>query len=59
MQLLITGIAPIQSGWAGAALVVIVGVVIFGGIKRLSDVASYIVPFMALAYILLALFGSS
>lgn len=52
----ITGIAPIQSAWAGAALVVIVGVVIFGGIKRLSDVASYIVPFMALAYILLALF---
>jgi AGCS family alanine or glycine:cation symporter len=52
----ITGIAPVAPAWAGAVLVVIVGVVIFGGIKRLSDVASYVVPFMALAYILLALF---
>lgn len=35
----------------GGALVVLVGLVIFGGIKRLSTVASYVVPFMAIAYI--------
>jgi len=39
----------------GAVLVMLVGLVIFGGIKRLSTVASYIVPFMAFAYIILAL----
>ena len=35
--------------------IALVGLVIFGGIKRLSTVASYIVPFMAFAYIILAL----
>ena len=39
----------------GAVLVMLVGLVIFGGIKRLSTVASYIVPFMAFSYIILAL----
>ena len=39
----------------GSILVFLVGIVIFGGIKRLSTVASYIVPFMAFAYIILAL----
>ena len=39
----------------GVILVALVGLVIFGGIKRLSTVASYIVPFMAFAYIILAL----
>lgn len=39
----------------GVILVALVGLVVFGGIKRLSTVASYIVPFMAFAYIILAL----
>ena len=39
----------------GVILVALVGLVIFGGIKRLLTVASYIVPFMAFAYIILAL----
>ena len=39
----------------GAILVLLVALVIFGGIKRLSTVASYVVPFMAFAYIILAL----
>ena len=52
----LTGVAPISPIIAGAVLVVVVGGVIFGGIKRLSEVASYIVPFMAAAYILLAIF---
>lgn len=52
----ITGLANVHPLLAGAFLVLFVGLVIFGGIKRLSEVASYVVPFMALAYILLALF---
>ena len=35
-------------------LVILTALVIFGGIKRLSTVASYVVPFMAFAYIILA-----
>lgn len=52
----LTGVAPVSSLVAGLALMVIVGLVIFGGVKRISDVASYIVPFMAGVYIILALF---
>jgi alanine or glycine:cation symporter, AGCS family len=39
----------------GLALVVLLAVIIFGGVKRIAMVASYVVPFMAIAYILLAL----
>jgi AGCS family alanine or glycine:cation symporter len=37
----------------GLVLMVLVGAVVLGGIKRISAVASYLVPFMALAYITL------
>lgn len=36
----------------GIALAVLVGLVILGGIKRIGEVASKLVPFMAVAYIL-------
>ena len=39
----------------GIIVALIVGLVIMGGIKRISSVASYIVPFMALLFISLAL----
>lgn len=38
----------------GIAVAAVAGVVIFGGIPQIARVASYIVPFMALAYVLLA-----
>ncbi|WP_316570060.1 alanine/glycine:cation symporter family protein [Neobacillus sp. YIM B06451] len=40
----------------GAIIVVILGAIIFGGVKRISIVASYVVPFMALGYILVSLY---
>lgn len=53
----VTGVMPfIHPGLSGLILMAIVAAVIFGGIKRLSDVASYIVPFMAGIYLILALF---
>jgi AGCS family alanine or glycine:cation symporter len=39
----------------GIALVILVAVVIFGGIKRIGSAAEFIVPFMGGAYILMAL----
>lgn len=41
--------------WTGVLLVALLGAIIFGGVKRIATVAQYVVPFMALAYILLAL----
>ncbi|MCW8334491.1 alanine/glycine:cation symporter family protein [Vibrio paucivorans] len=47
-------------GWdqtyVGVAVVLLSSVVIFGGIKRIAKVAELIVPAMALAYLILALF---
>jgi alanine or glycine:cation symporter, AGCS family len=39
----------------GIALVVILGVIIFGGVKRIATAAEIIVPVMAIGYILIAL----
>ena len=50
----LTGVAPVSPLFAGILLLILVALVIFGGIKRLSEVASYIVPFMALGYLLMA-----
>lgn len=36
-------------------IVVVLGMIIFGGIKRIARVAEFVVPFMALGYILMAL----
>ncbi|MGC9525297.1 MAG: alanine/glycine:cation symporter family protein [Limnospira sp.] len=40
----------------GVVLMVVLGLVIFGGIKRIAEVAEYVVPVMALGYFLMALF---
>jgi alanine or glycine:cation symporter, AGCS family len=36
-------------------LIVLLAIIIFGGVKRIANVAQFIVPFMAVGYILLAL----
>jgi len=41
--------------WSGIALTAVVGLVIFGGVKRIATVAEVIVPLMAVSYILIAL----
>ena len=41
---------------SGLALVVLSGLIIFGGIRGIARFAELVVPFMALAYILMALF---
>jgi len=42
--------------WAsGVLLVAMLGMIIFGGIRRIASVAEYVVPFMAISYLLLAL----
>ena len=40
--------------WTGALLAVLLGLIIFGGIKLIANVAQLVVPFMAIAYILVA-----
>ncbi|WP_027962994.1 alanine/glycine:cation symporter family protein [Halalkalibacillus halophilus] len=42
--------------WSGLALVVLAGIVIFGGIKRIAVVSGTIVPIMAAIYILISLY---
>ncbi|WP_462382869.1 alanine/glycine:cation symporter family protein [Pseudomonas sp. Marseille-QA0892] len=43
--------------WAsGIALTVVIGLIIFGGIKRIAKFADVLVPLMAVSYILMALF---
>ncbi len=41
--------------WAGIAVALLLGAIIFGGIKRIATFAEVVVPFMALAFILMAL----
>lgn len=40
----------------GVAVAVLAGIVIFGGIKRIAAAAELVVPFMALGYVLVALY---
>ncbi len=46
------GIAPAVTA---AGVVVALGLIIFGGVKRIAQFAQVVVPFMALAYVLVAL----
>ena len=39
----------------GAIVAVLLGLIIFGGVKRIGKVAEFIVPFMAIGYIIVAL----
>ncbi|PTM57522.1 alanine/glycine:cation symporter family protein [Desmospora activa] len=47
------GLSPLITG---IALILILGAIIFGGIKRIASVAQVVVPFMAVGYILIAIF---
>ncbi|MBU4405252.1 MAG: alanine:cation symporter family protein [Candidatus Aminicenantes bacterium] len=40
---------------SGAIIVVLLGLIIFGGVKRIGRTAELLVPFMAVAYVLMAL----
>jgi AGCS family alanine or glycine:cation symporter len=40
---------------SGIGLVVILGLIIFGGVRRIADVAEFVVPVMAIGYFLMAL----
>lgn len=40
----------------GGILVVLVGIIIFGGVKRISKVAEIVVPFMAISYLIVSLY---
>ncbi|HEY9762003.1 MAG TPA: alanine/glycine:cation symporter family protein [Trichocoleus sp.] len=40
----------------GVVLLVVLGLIIFGGVKRIAEVAEYVVPIMAIGYFLMALF---
>lgn len=42
--------------YTGIAVTVFLGLIIIGGVKRIGKVAEIVVPFMALAYILMAVF---
>ncbi|MDF2682101.1 MAG: sodium:alanine symporter [Brevibacillus sp.] len=46
------GVSPLVTG---IILALILGAIIFGGVKRIANVAQIVVPFMALGYILVAL----
>ncbi len=46
------GISPVVTG---IIIVVLLGFIIFGGVKRIANAAQIIVPFMALGYILLSI----
>jgi AGCS family alanine or glycine:cation symporter len=41
--------------WSGAALAILTGIVVYGGIKRIAKVADVVVPVMALGYIGMAI----
>lgn len=47
------GLSPNITGFA---LMVVLGSIIFGGVKRIAEVAEFVVPFMAIGYFVLALF---
>ena len=46
---------PVPPLASGIALAAILGLVVFGGVKRIASVASIITPFMALGYIIMSL----
>lgn len=48
-------VTGIDAAWTGVLTAVFVGLVIFGGIRRIARVAEVIVPFMAIAYLGVAL----
>ena len=49
------GPMPIAKLITGLAVTAVLGIIIFGGVKRIAHVTQIVVPFMALTYIVLAL----
>jgi alanine or glycine:cation symporter, AGCS family len=45
----------ISTSITGLALVVVLAIIIFGGVKRIARTAEFVVPFMAIGYIIVAL----
>ena len=45
----------INTTWTGIVLALLLGLIIIGGIKTIANVTQYVVPFMAIAYMLVAL----
>lgn len=45
----------VNKTYIAIGLVVVIALIIFGGVKRIATVAQYVVPFMAVAYILMSL----
>ncbi|WP_066304341.1 sodium:alanine symporter family protein [Bacillus sp. FJAT-29814] len=45
----------VKSSITGAILILLMGLIIFGGVKRIARVAEFVVPFMAAGYLLVAL----
>jgi len=45
----------ISGSWIGIFIAFILGIIIIGGVKRISQITEFVVPFMAIAYILMAI----
>jgi amino acid carrier protein len=52
----VQGAFGIDKLWVGLALAALTGIVIFGGIRGVATVSQYVVPFMAVIYLLVALY---
>ena len=52
----VTGVINIPKWTIGLAVTVLAGVIVLGGVKRITETASLIVPFMAVAYMLCVIF---
>ncbi|UDG81227.1 Amino-acid carrier protein AlsT [Candidatus Hartigia pinicola] len=50
------GVIDINPLWISVILVSLVSVIIFGGVKRISDFSAFFVPFLSISYISLSLF---
>jgi len=55
MAAAVAEVTDISTAWMGVLTAFFVGLVIFGGIRRIARVAEIVVPFMALAYLGMAL----
>lgn len=51
----VTGVVEISPWIPGILVTVLAAVIVLGGVKRITDTASYIVPFMAVGYILVTI----
>lgn len=54
-EVVMIGSSEFTISWVGIAVILLLGLIIIGGVKRLGQASEYIVPFMAGAYILMAL----